>query len=247
MPYSLEKRRTALHRERPWVFLYGSLLAGCAGYVNVVLLGIYHVPVSHMTGAVSRLAVDLSTGNARDLWGALGIFVGFLTGAVLGGLLIGGTQVQPGRRYGIAMMVEGGMLGTSCALLSSGGLGGIPVAAMACGLQNAMASSYCGLIIRTTHVSGMATDIGVLLGQMIRYRHLEFWKLALLCSLLGGFFCGGLLGGYSFAGVGIPALLPVAVGCFLAGLVYFDWRRRHKDDLPVDRWGYFPPEERTNP
>jgi hypothetical protein len=34
---------------------------------------------------------------------------------------------------------------------------------------------------------------------------------------------------------------------FLAGLVYFDWRRRHKDDLPVDRWGYFPPEERTNP
>ena len=51
MPYSLDKRRTALHRERPWVFFFGSLLAGCAGYVNVVLLGIYHVPVSHMTGA----------------------------------------------------------------------------------------------------------------------------------------------------------------------------------------------------
>lgn len=69
MPYSLDKKMPIQFRERPWVFLYGSLLAGCAGYVNVVLLGIYHVPVSHMTGATSRLAIDLSTGNMQDLHG----------------------------------------------------------------------------------------------------------------------------------------------------------------------------------
>jgi len=243
MPYTLEKKDSKLYRERPWVFFYGSLLAGCAGYVNVVLLGIYHVPVSHMTGAVSRLAVDLSTGNMLDLYGALSIFGGFLLGAILGGALIGGTQVVPGRRYGIAMMIEGGLLGASFTLLNFGRMQGIPVAAMACGLQNAMASSYCGMIIRTTHVSGMVTDIGVLIGQMLRYRHLEFWKLALLSCLLSGFFIGGLLGGYGFARLGIPALLPVAFGCFFAGVFYFDWRRRHRHDLPVARWGFYPPNE----
>lgn len=245
MPYTLDKKIPTHIQERPWVFIYGSLLAGCAGYVNVVLLGIYHVPVSHMTGATSRLAIDLSTGDLLDLYGAMGIFVGFLLGAVIGGALIGGTQVLPGRRYGIAMMLEGGLLGLSWALLSFGSMRGIPVAAMACGLQNAMASSYCGLIIRTTHVSGMVTDIGVLLGQMLRYRHLETWKLALLCSLLSGFFCGGLIGGFGFARLGVPALIPVALGCFLAGTAYYEWRRRHLDDLPVDRWGYFPPKEKT--
>jgi len=242
MPYSLDKRPPTQLQERPWVFFYGSLLAGCAGYVNVVLLGIYHVPVSHMTGATSRLAIDLSTGNLADLRGALAIFVGFLLGAILGGALIGGTQVLPGRRYGLAMMTEGGLLGLSFLLLQAGRMAGIPVAAMACGLQNAMASSYCGMIIRTTHVSGMVTDIGVLLGQMLRYRRLEFWKLALLCALLCGFFAGGLLGGVGFARFGIPALIPVALGCFIAGAAYYLWRRRHRFDLPVDRWGYFPPE-----
>ena len=35
-------------------------LAGTAGYVNSVVLGFFHTPVSHMTGAVSHLGLDLS-------------------------------------------------------------------------------------------------------------------------------------------------------------------------------------------
>jgi uncharacterized membrane protein YoaK (UPF0700 family) len=247
MPYSLDKKPSVLFRERPWVFFYGSLLSGCAGYINVVMLGVYHVPVSHMTGATSRIAIDLASGNSVDMTGAMEIFFGFLCGAIISGILIGGTQVQPGRRYGIAMMIEGGILACSFLLLFFGSMKGIPLAALACGLQNGMACSYCGLVIRTTHVSGMVTDIGVLIGQMIRYRHLEFWKLALLGSLLSGFFLGGVLGGYSFATIRLLALLPPALGCFIGGAIYFDWRRRNKNDLPLDRWGYFPPEERQNP
>ncbi len=243
MPYSPQKEKSALHQERPWVFFYGSLLSGMAGYVNVVLLGIYHVPVSHMSGAVSRLAIDLSTGNAKDLEGAMAIFFSFLLGAMLSGLIIGGTKIQPGRRYGVAMMIEGALLTLSTLMLMSGRQAGIPVAAMACGLQNAMASSYCGLILRTTHVTGMVTDIGVMLGHWIRYRRIEIWKLILLLCILGGFFTGGLLGGWSYARVGIPALFLVATGATLAGILYYDWRRRHLEEFPIDRWGYFPPEE----
>jgi uncharacterized membrane protein YoaK (UPF0700 family) len=243
MPYAPWKEPSQLHQERPWVFLFGALLAGTAGFVNVVLLEIYHVPVSHMSGAVSRLAVELTAGSGQDLPGALAIFCAFLLGAMLSGLIIGSVRLQPGRRYGVAMMIEGALLTLATLLLMSGRRFGIPLAAMACGLQNGMASSYCGLILRTTHVTGLVTDIGVMLGQWLRYRRIEFWKLVLLVMLLCGFFAGGLLGGWLYARAGIPALLLVAAGVSVAGILYFDWRRRHRQDFPLDRWGYFPPED----
>jgi len=243
MPYSPYSENKNLFRERPWVFVFGGLLSSVAGFVNVVLLGIYHVPVSHMSGAVSRLAIDVTTVNRADLRGALAIFIGFLCGAILSGLIVGATQVRPGRRYGITMMLEGLLLTTSAILLLCQKRSGIPVAAMACGLQNAMASSYYGLIIRTTHVSGMVTDIGVLLGQLIRYRRLEVWKLLLLMMLLGGFFAGGLIGGLAFAKIGTPALFLAASGCLAGGLCYYVWRRRHLHEFEIDRWGIPSSEE----
>lgn len=237
MPYTPLPLTPLRLRERPWVFCYGALLAGSAGFVNVVLLEIYHVPVSHMSGAVSRMAAELSAGSGRDLPGALAIFLGFLCGAILSGMIVGGAQVQPGRRYGVAMMLEGALLTLATWVLLRGGTAGIPLAAMACGLQNAMASSYCGLILRTTHVTGIVTDIGVMLGQWLRTRKLEGWKLLLLCSLLGGFSGGGLLGGWSFARIGIPALMLVAAGVGLAGGLYYLWRRRHQAQLSGPDWG----------
>lgn len=35
------------------------------------------------------------------------------------------------------------------------------------GLQNAMMSTYSGAVIRTTHVSGMFTDLGIFLGHFL--------------------------------------------------------------------------------
>ncbi len=244
MPYSpFNDSRTNIYRERPWVFVLGGLLAAVAGYVNVVLLEIYHVPVSHMSGAVSRLAIDVTTVNRVDMRGALSIFAGFLGGAILSGLIIGSTQIRPGRRYGIAMMVEGGILCAAALLLLAQQRIGIPLAAMACGLQNAMASSYYGLIIRTTHVTGMTTDIGVLIGHFIRYRRIELWKLLLLTLLLCSFFTGGLIGGLVFGKIGIAALFLASAGCLTAGLCYYEWRRRHLHEFVLDRWGSPPPEE----
>lgn len=244
MPYSPGSGHTLKPLSaRPWVFLFGALLAGTAGFVNVVLLEIYHVPVSHMSGAVSRLAVVLTTSEGQDVPGALAIFCAFLSGAILSGLIIGGAQVLPGRRYGVAMMIEGGLLTLASLLLMSGRHVGIPVAAMACGLQNGMASSYCGLILRTTHVTGLVTDIGVMLGQWLRYRKIECWKLLLLVMLLCGFFSGGLLGGWLYARAGTRSLLLAAAGVTLAGLFYYDWRRRHRHDLPLHRWSSCPPED----
>lgn len=244
MPYIPYKEPNRIHSERPWVFAYGAMLAAAAGFINVLLLGIYHVPVSHMTGAVARIAIDISSGNRSDSWGAVTIFIGFLCGAIISGLIIGSTRIQPGRRYGVAMMTEAVLLFIAATLLvNNHTLSGIPVAAMACGLQNAMASSYCGLILRTTHVTGMVTDIGVLIGHWIRYHRIEYWKLALLLVIFSGFIVGGVSGGISYTFFGIYPLFSLAASCFIGGLGYYLWRMKHFDNFSIDRWGYFPPKE----
>lgn len=245
MPYVPDKEKNRTFKERPWIFLFGALLAATAGFVNVLLLGIYHVPVSHMTGAVSRISMDIASGNHTDFWGAFTIFIGFLCGAVLSGMIIGCQRVQPGRRYGVAMMIEATLLLITAILLSTGRTSsGIPLAATACGMQNAMASSYCGLILRTTHVSGMVTDIGVLIGHWIRYRRIEIWKLALLVIIFSGFISGGICGGISYAHFGIAPLFPLAAGCFAGGFGYYLWRHIHYEDVSIDQWGYSPPTQR---
>lgn len=227
MPYRASRADPqALRRERPWVFAGGALLAAIAGFVNVCLLGFFHVPVSHMTGAVSRLSLDLGALDLTDLRLVLSILGGFLVGATLSGLLIGGRKLVPGRRYGLILLLEGAVLSLATCLLVNESAMGVPLAALACGIQNAMASSYNGLILRTTHVTGIVTDVGVMLGHWLRHRRVRLWKLLLLLSLLGGFFAGGLWGALAFRRVGQVALAAPAAICLFAGTGYLLWRQR---------------------
>ena len=225
MPYDSTARLSDPTRDlRRWVFAGGAALAVTAGYVNVVSLGAFSVPVSHMTGAVSRLSTDVVTGNRTDLFLILSIIGGFAFGAAAAGAVIGDGQLQPGRRYGVTLVLEALALGCASTMLQAGYRGGVAAAAIACGLQNGMASSYYGLIIRTTHVTGIVTDLGVILGQWLRGRRVEVWKPLLLIGLLFGFFAGGLAGQLMFLWRGVGALLPAAVACLAAGIGYYVWR-----------------------
>ena len=213
-----------LPHERPWVFAGAVSLAALAGYVNVVVLGVFHVPVSHMSGAVSRLSTDIAMADRGDLREILSIVVGFLAGAVFSGALIGSRRLVPGRRYGVALFVEGVVLALATLLLARGAAAGVTLAAVACGIQNAMASSYYGLVLRTTHVTGIVTDLGVMLGHWLRHRRLKPWKFLLLLSILAGFFGGGVAGALASTRVGVRALGLAAGACLPAGAAYGAWR-----------------------
>ncbi|HZE95545.1 MAG TPA: DUF1275 family protein [Planctomycetota bacterium] len=84
---------TSIHSARPARAFYrlkhripGAVaLAGTAGFVNSVVLGFFHVPVSHMTGAVSRLGLGMADLETRDVWSGVTIILGFLAGAVFAG------------------------------------------------------------------------------------------------------------------------------------------------------------------
>jgi uncharacterized membrane protein YoaK (UPF0700 family) len=224
MPYRRSRLpRRADRSERALVFAGALSLAGLAGFVNVVVLGFFHVPVSHMSGAVSRLSIDLATANLADLRVVVSIVGGFLVGAMVSGMVIGGRKLRPGRRYGVALLIEGGLLAGAVVLLRGGSAFGVTLAATACGVQNAMASSYYGLVIRTTHVTGIVTDLGVMMGHWVRHRRVPAWKLLLMLSILAGFFGGGLAGALAFARLGVTALALASAGCLAAGAAYYAW------------------------
>ena len=196
-------------------------LAGTAGYVNSVVLGFFHTPVSHMTGAVSHLALDLADGRVADAMASFSIVLGFLAGAIVAGVLVGALKLIPNRVYGVVMMIEGVLLAVATALLMARHRLGLPAVAMACGLQNAMTSSYCGLVIRTTHVTGTVTDIGVMIGHWLRHRKIELCKLRFLAVVIISFGGGGWLGALGDARFGPQCLALASVGCFVVGGIFW--------------------------
>jgi uncharacterized membrane protein YoaK (UPF0700 family) len=225
-----------------FVLTGASLLAALAGYINTIFLSLYLLPVSHLSGTLSRFSLDISKLDLGDLGQISGIIVGFLFGAMLSGLIIGNSTVQLGRRYGVVLVLEGLFLALSAWLLHLVPVLAVSLASLACGIQNGMASNYRGMIIRTTHVTGVMTDLGVLLGRWLRHRKADAWQFALLVLTLLSFVIGGLLGAVMtkfFAG---NALWFVSGVLVVIGGLYFAWRQYlliKEKSLPaqVTSWG----------
>lgn len=205
-----------------------AVLAACAGYVNVVLLSAEFTAVTHVTGAVSTLSADLSDRNLPEAAHVLSIIASFIFGAMISGFILGGESLRLGRPYGVSMLVQGMLLTLATALLVFDLPLGVQTAAVSAGLQNAMASSYGGLIIRTTHVTGVATDLGFLLGAWVRRRPVPLWKLASLLDILTGFLLGGVAGAFAASRFGVLSLLAPAMLVTSMGVAYYISRLRRR-------------------
>jgi len=172
-----------------WVWAGAWALAFVGGVVNVIgLLGFEHQAVTHLTGTTSMLAAALASLDGAATLHFAAIIGSFVVGTVLSGFLIQDSTLQLGRRYGIALLLESILLCVAIPLLKRSNIFGIYFAACACGLQNAMASTYLGLIIRTTHMTGMFTDLGIFLGHTLRGLPVDSRRLRLsLLQLLDAF------------------------------------------------------------
>jgi uncharacterized membrane protein YoaK (UPF0700 family) len=105
-------------------------------------------------------------------------------------------------------------------LLERHSVWGMYAAAVACGLQNAMASTFSGFVVRTTHVSGMFTDLGIGLGHALRGLETNSRRLILSVTVITGFLAGGLIGALSFAAVLYRALYLPAGLAFCVAISY---------------------------
>ena len=60
-------------------------------------------------------------------------------------------------------------------------------------------NEYSGSVIRTTHVTGTFTDIGIIFGRLLRGKTEDMWKLKILFPLAFGFILGAVLSGVFFS------------------------------------------------
>lgn len=199
----------------------GWLLALNAGYVNAVtLMGPAHRGVSHMTGVVSQLGVEVVEPQF-DVWILLGLVVAFVVGATISGLVIGAEQLRTGRRYGVLLMAESAILAAAAWLLPSQPWWSAALAALAMGMQNAMATAFSGAVIRTTHLTGVLTDVGILLGHALRGRSVPWWRLFVFGAIVSGFVSGAILAGLAWEAVGPASMWGAAMLTGLTGAIYF--------------------------
>lgn len=143
-------------------------LAGAAGYVNsggFVMIGSF---TSHVTGSVGRLAHDLANGQTAAALSALSLVLAFFVGAVVASMLLEDDRLRVPLRYGSVLAIEATLL---LSFVFVAGLSRTThprlldaMAALLCvamGLQNALVTRLSGAIVRTTHLTGIVTDLGI--------------------------------------------------------------------------------------
>ncbi|MDL2338778.1 MAG: YoaK family protein [Pseudomonadota bacterium] len=235
MPQATMRKLVGRTRTRRANRQLGLLLAFVAGAVNAGGFLAIHRYTSHMTGVVSGVADDLALGNfALAAAGVLLVCV-FIAGATTTALLtLWARNRHLNSEYALSLLLEAtlllvfGLLGTYLAQHST--LLVPATVALLCfimGLQNAVVTKISHAEIRTTHMTGVVTDLGIELGRLLycnrsadsdsdSYVRADRDKLMILGSILACFAVGGLTGALAFKHLSYAATIPIAL--LLAGL-----------------------------
>jgi uncharacterized membrane protein YoaK (UPF0700 family) len=220
--------KTLISQLPRWVEFGAFFLALIAGCINAIgLLGFEHQSVSHLSGTATLLGTELLSLPLQKIFHLLGILLSFLGGACVAGFLVHGSRLKLGRHYDTALFIESIFLCLSSWLLVSGSFYGHFLASAACGLQNALATTYSGAIIRTTHVTGIFTDLGIMLGSIFRGQSLDRRKAKLFLCIVTGFILGGTAGAFLYAEFLFKALLIPAAICLMMATAYRFYVKRH--------------------
>lgn len=213
-----------------WVWIGAFVLSCIGGMVNVAgYLGFEHQAITHLTGTTTLLGDALSRGAIDKAVHLGGVIVAFVLGAMLSGLIVQDSTLRLGRRYGVALASVSLLLFAAIPMLERQWIAGAWTAAMACGLQNAMATTYSGAVIRTTHLSGMFTDLGIGIGHALRGLPLQTRRLRLSALIIAGFLTGAVLGAWLFGLWAYRALAVPAALTGTVGLAYAAYRHWHRD------------------
>jgi uncharacterized membrane protein YoaK (UPF0700 family) len=231
-------------------------LAGIAGFVNsggFVLIGTF---TSHVTGSVGRMSTDLARGDAGAAFFALLLVVSFFCGAFGASLVIEGSSERRPQAYGIALLLQALLL---AAFVFIAGLSRAThprvldaqaaILCIAMGMQNSLVTRLSGAVVRTTHLTGVVTDLGIeaarwyrwhrartglpalLKGRVAPEKPIKQQSLLLLTITLA-FSFGALLGGLLTLRASRWAMVMPAAATLAAGLYAFTQRDRLSSTPP---------------
>ncbi|WP_114810905.1 YoaK family protein [Paraburkholderia kururiensis] len=216
-------RKTSANRQ------LGFQLAFIAGATNAGGFLAVKQYTSHMSGVVSTIADQFALGDIELVLAGIGSLVSFLIGAGCSAVLVNwGRRRDLHSQYVLPLLIEAtllllfGLLGSHLALWEAFF---VPVTViLLCfimGLQNAMITKLSGAEIRTTHMTGIVTDIGIELGKLFYWNSSRAGpdaqavianreKLKIHATTLAMFFSGGLAGALGFKHVGYVSTVPLA-------------------------------------
>jgi uncharacterized membrane protein YoaK (UPF0700 family) len=213
------------------------VLAFSAGAVNALAFLACSRFVTHVTGTVSRIGLDArSVTLALDYAVVLGCFI---VGAMTSAALIDGRHHQGKRPLYALPLVAVSVLLAAIAVAGTAGVFGhfggsvegtrdfafLSILAFAMGLQNAAVATSTGNIVRTTHMTGPATDLGMHLTTALYcegdQRRAALRHAGLRAGKIAAFMTGAAVGGLLGATMDYAAfLLPAATVLGAAGLSF---------------------------
>lgn len=213
------------HRTKEADAHLGMILAFIAGAVNAggfIAVGTY---TSHMTGVVSSIADFIATHHYQAAAFAFSYLCAFITGAGISAYVINFARVRHYHsEFALALMLEAFLLlafGLCADNLASDFITVHIIIMLLClmmGLQNAIITKISHSEIRTTHVTGLATDIGIEIGRHLfahTHRDLDVRvhpeRLRFYLGILASFILGGLLGAFTFQSLQFTATIPLAL------------------------------------
>jgi len=201
----------------------GCCLAFGAAFANIGVVLHTGISVSHLTGDISRLSLELSRSTPAILPEALRVGVAalsFFAGAFLSGLLIHHPSLDFARPYGRTITGIGLLFLSSGFLIGRFPVTGIAFAAFGCGLQNSLATRYRGIVLRTTHLTGLITDFGITLGMSVRGFDIPSWKILVPGILTAAFFLGGICSSAIFFLCPLNTILIAGIAYTSAGIFW---------------------------
>ncbi len=207
---------------KPLNFALWFTLAFQAGAINVGGFITCNRFVTHVTGFATHFGIDLASGLLIDALSMLMVPLFFLLGCITSALVIDRRKylkLKP--HYTPTFLVVGVMLAVISLLGHNHFLGTfekpssqfvilflLSTLSYLSGVQNSMISLASGLLVRTTHLTGITTDLGVGLVRMFYpQQQREQRKTELKMNLLR-----------------FGTILSFIFGSMAGGLIFFQWK-----------------------
>ena len=140
-------------------------VAGAVNSTGFLVVGAY---TSHVSGTLSKFGDEMAQARPAAAWAAAMLALAFRVGAVASTVLVDSAKKLAKARFVSALLVESG------ALALFGALSAAPapfspgyklllttLLSFTMGLQNALVTNISGAVVRTTHMTGVVTDIGI--------------------------------------------------------------------------------------
>jgi uncharacterized membrane protein YoaK (UPF0700 family) len=212
-------RSEAANRHLAWYLAFVAGASDAGGFFAA------HHYTSHMSGVVSSMASDTALGNVILVLIGLASVLSFFCGSFLTTLFVRWARAKNMESvYALPLLAEAVLLllfGLQGRVIAEehDAIGLIVLLCFSMGLQNAIITKLSDAVIRTTHVTGMVTDIGIAAGRILSAK----WKagdvdveheadtVRLLGALIVLFFTGGVIGALGFRHIGFVFTLPLAL------------------------------------